>query len=142
MNVTLGLTGRQTQRERKCERWEWVFCTLGSRMMGLSESGHFKKIPPFGCLLCKPSGPMLPPRPELSGRLRTGPPGNGVTAVSSWYLSGLGNLLHPVNPNIVLDFDQNSDQVCPPPFLTEPSRAATARSGNRKTRHCALQSLS
>lgn len=39
--------------------------------------------------------PMLPPQTKNMRETRTGPPGNGVTAVSSWYLSGLGSLLHP-----------------------------------------------
>ena len=114
---------------------------LGTTLSGTNLSPSPQRSPRLPSLQAfRPHAP--PPRPELSGRLQTRPPRDGVTAVSSWYLSGLGNLLHPVNPNIVLDFDQNTDQVCPPPFLTEPSRAPTARSGNRKTCHCTLQSLS
>lgn len=37
------------------------------------------------------------------------------------YFSGIGNLLHSINLNIFLDFDQDSDQACPPPFLVEQS---------------------
>lgn len=68
-----------------------------------------------------------PPPPDQSslGGSEQDLQGDGVTAVSSWYFSGLGNLLHSVNPNIFLDFDQDPGQVCPAPFLTEPSRAPT-----------------
>ena len=76
---------------------------LGTTLFGTNLSPSPQRSPrPPSLQAFRPHAP--PPRPELSGRLQTRPPGDGVTAVSSWYLSGLGNLLHPVNPNIVLDF--------------------------------------